>query len=54
MLTAVLETESILDAVRHGVDEFVTEPATYQKVLAKLENLRFPQSRNARSFRVQL
>ena len=49
MLTPVLDTGAILDAVRLGVDEFVIEPVTRQKVLVKLANLRFPQVGNARS-----
>jgi DNA-binding response OmpR family regulator len=49
MLTPALDTGEILDAVRLGVDEFVIEPVTRQKVLEKLANLRFPQTGNART-----
>jgi two-component system chemotaxis response regulator CheY len=49
MLTADLDTSTILDAVRLGVDEFLIRPVTPQKLLEKLANLRFLKAGAARS-----
>ena len=49
MLTTKLDTPTILDAVRLGVDEFLIQPVTRQKVLEKLVNLRFLKPASARS-----
>ncbi|HLY72478.1 MAG TPA: response regulator [Planctomycetota bacterium] len=49
MVTSELDTPTILDAVRLGVDEFLIQPITRRKVLEKLVNLRFLKPGPARS-----